>query len=266
MLTTLLLALSSSLQAASYGYIYDVGDLIDASSSVVSGEIISTESRMESGKIYTNVTLRTSKTWTGSRRSDVSFEVLGGTVDGVTMKVSGLPKFNKGKQVLMFLDDGAIVGFGQGAFSIKNGKAQRDLDNHTDRGPNEFTLSRTLPDEAEARDCLQTKVWDDYDDGWSVRNVSVSNMNKDERMTFPVTLMAGLEYRFYACSDSQGEALSLSILDAQGQLVLDAESDGREVELEMNPRDTKPYYLSISAKEISEDVARAGFSLGIIFR
>jgi hypothetical protein len=265
MLPYALLFISSSL-AASYDEILDVGGLTDSAAKVVTAKVKSQTAFEKDGLIYTKVSLDVKKTWMGPRNRITHINVVGGTYGDLTLTVSGAPKFETGEDTLLFLDDNQIIGFGQGAFAIKDGRATRDLDNPMDEGPQDFDLKDTLPDEEVARDCLETKVWEDYDDGWSLRTLDASSAGEGEMQAYPITLMASNQYEFIACSDDKVHAIDLSLADNDGDVIAYEEVDGREALLPFEPEVTDTYYLTVAAIEIAENASRVGLSVGILYK
>ena len=260
-----LLFISSS-YAVSYDDIMDVGGLTDIAAKVVTAKVKSQESYEKDGLIYTKVSLDVKKTWMGPRNRVTHIEVVGGTVGDMTLTVSGAPKFETGQDTLLFLDDNQIIGFGQGAFSIEDGRATRGLENPISEGPADFNLKQTLPDEEVARDCLETKVWEDYDEGWSLRTLDASSAGEGEMQAYPLTLMASNQYEFIACSDEKVHAIDLSLADNDGDVIAYEEVDGREALLPFEPEETDTYYLTVSAIEVAETASRVGLSVGILYK
>ncbi len=88
-----------------------------ASDQVVDGRVIATEARWDGRRIVTRVRLRPT-----SRAPDLWFEHAGGTVDGVTMEVLGMPQFRPGERALVLLAHRAgrlrLVGLSEGKLAI----------------------------------------------------------------------------------------------------------------------------------------------------
>lgn len=68
-----------------------------AADQVAYGTVVATESRWRDGRIVTRVRLR------GDHAADTWFEHPGGTVDGVSMQVVGMPSFRPGEEVVVLL-------------------------------------------------------------------------------------------------------------------------------------------------------------------
>lgn len=107
-------------------------ELVEQANLIVLGEIESVETLWADpdqdgiSQIYTSVTLQIEKRFKGVVSSDrLSFRVFGGKRDGVEHKIPGIPPFQPGEKVLLFLRTGHVlselVGLGQGKFSVRAG-------------------------------------------------------------------------------------------------------------------------------------------------
>ena len=98
---------------------------------VVGGEIIGVVSEVdENGYIYSNVTLLVENAAPRSLEGrPYTFRSMGGEVDGRRMFIQGMPTFEVGQQVALFLHDspgtalGPTVGLWQGVFFVSRDKA-----------------------------------------------------------------------------------------------------------------------------------------------
>lgn len=88
-----------------------------AADRVVHGRVLATESRWERGRIMTRVRLLPDD---GS--SALWFEHAGGSIEGVTMHVLGMPEFRPGERVLVLLarraDRLRLVGLSEGKLAV----------------------------------------------------------------------------------------------------------------------------------------------------
>ena len=125
MLLNILLSITPEATAVRYADVYDMSELAAASSKIVDGTVERIETRMVNGKIISRLHLEVTKTWVGARNTELYVDVLGGTLDGITMTVPGGPTFEEGESVLLFIDQHRIVGFGQGAYTIDGAEATR---------------------------------------------------------------------------------------------------------------------------------------------
>ena len=125
MLPLLLMSLNVT-HSASYSNILNLSDLTESATKVISGKVISmSPHKKPNGKIYTTVKIAVDKTYVGAKTTHYSFDVLGGTINGESLTVSGSPQFNIGKSALIFAENSKVVGFAQGAFEIKGNAAVR---------------------------------------------------------------------------------------------------------------------------------------------
>lgn len=74
--------------------------------------------------IFTKVELQVLETITGTPPSPLVLELLGGTVDGVTMRVHGVPKFQVGDEDILFVQNNGrqfypLVGIMNGKYPVK---------------------------------------------------------------------------------------------------------------------------------------------------
>jgi hypothetical protein len=261
-----LLSLSPSADAVTYGYVYDITEMTDIAHNVISGKVISVVPRMENGKIVSAITLQINHNYVGNKRNNITIDILGGTYNGIEMQVPGAPKFSVGDETLAFIEDGKIVGFGQGAYSIKdNDHAIRNINADIKGEVSLINPQIDLPDETEARSCLEVKVWNDYGDDWSMRSVEVDHMSEGEFKAYPITLMQGLEYKFLSCTDEKATSVSISIYDEEGNIVETVTEEGREVLLEIHAEETEQVYLTVEATTDGE-VKQVGTSVGILYR
>jgi hypothetical protein len=98
-----------------------------AAKRVVSGEIVRVESEYgENGFIYTNVTMLVRDAAPRSLEGrPYTFRTIGGEVEGRRLFIQGMPRFEVGQQVALFLHDkaetalGPTVGLWQGVFFVE---------------------------------------------------------------------------------------------------------------------------------------------------
>lgn len=100
----------------------DPAALAVLSDAAVLGSVVSTESVLERGMIWTVATLAVEDL-------DTLAEVWipGGCVGGLCLTVSGSPWLDEGAQVFVFLHDGQPTALSQGVFRIEGEEAVRDL-------------------------------------------------------------------------------------------------------------------------------------------
>lgn len=126
----LALALFSAAQAAVYSSIFDLDSLSDSADQVVIGEVSMVESRRIVGGIVTEVTIDVAETLVGSPESELTLTLPGGRLGGETLTVSGVPHLLVGHDLLLFLDEGSLVGFTQGIFFTDGAQAYPVVSSH----------------------------------------------------------------------------------------------------------------------------------------
>jgi hypothetical protein len=86
--------------------------LVNTAQYVFVGEVIDVRAawRTSGGRpvIKTVVTFRVEDVWKGSASPTTQLEFLGGTIDGVTLTVHGVPAFRIGQRQVLFVENGAI--------------------------------------------------------------------------------------------------------------------------------------------------------------
>lgn len=98
-------------------------------------------------------------TWLrGGPRPSVTLRFAGGTVDGLSEEIAGVPRFGLGDRVVIFARDGEfispIVGFHQGLYRVVDGAAGPsviDAEGHPVTGVSGATLRRGAPDATAAQ-------------------------------------------------------------------------------------------------------------------
>ncbi len=129
LLTSLLLV--GSLQATTVVKL-DFGQLSRMAANVVAGKIVSvaTDVDPETGYIYSNVEIALSKSSTSSLMAKTfSFRMVGGEVGGKRLYIAGMPRFEQGQEVVLFLAGQTAtsltptVGLWQGIFYVERDAA-----------------------------------------------------------------------------------------------------------------------------------------------
>ena len=254
-------------QAVTYAEFYNIEDMTDLAHDVLSGEVLSIQSALVNGAIESTITVKIAHNYVGNKKNTVSFTVLGGELNGITMTVPGAPQFKVGQQTLLFLENEKIVGFGQGAYQVDdNAKASRSLQNELPDQINTLDIKKELPDESAARSCLEVKVWDDYDDDWSMRTIEVDHLSNEEYKAYPLTILAGMEYEFLACTDEKADQITISLYDNLGEIIQSSSHEGREGRLQWHSEETQSIFLSIQTQSYAQDVKQVGTSVAILYR
>lgn len=113
------------------------GEMVDRADFVFIGKV--SESRSEwktvgaNRVIFTLVTFDVQETWKGRSVPAVTLQFLGGTIGDVSLVVAGVPKFNIGESVIVFVEGNEvqfcpIVGVFHGKFGVrKDANSGRDI-------------------------------------------------------------------------------------------------------------------------------------------
>jgi hypothetical protein len=115
-----LIALAGAPARASLVLALDLSQLTARAERVVVAEVLSVSPRWDTDhrSIYSTIELAVAERWKGDAAARLTIVQLGGEVDGVTMRVHGLPSFTVGERAVLFLQGapGAaqLVGLGQG--------------------------------------------------------------------------------------------------------------------------------------------------------
>lgn len=105
----------------------DVPEMTRASALILHGSVATVTTRnlgtMEAPRIVTDVKLRVHRVLKGKNRGpEFTLRLIGGTVDGHSLKVPGTPAFRPEEEVLLFLEwtgeNFALCGLAQGKFTI----------------------------------------------------------------------------------------------------------------------------------------------------
>jgi hypothetical protein len=259
----LIFATLSLSYAAEYASLYSLSDMNTLSSRIVQAEIINKTSYVQNGKIYSTIRLQVEQTFTGITENELEIDVLGGTVDGLEMHVSGLPSFQVGMRSLFFLDHDRILGFGQGVYSIDDNIAQR----HPSSGLPEQNIELTaLPNESKSEECLAPVIDTHYAQGWSLKNVYSHHTLTQTSNIFPFTAYEDLSYKILVCSDGNMKTGSLTLKSESGEDVLQEMFSERNGSLSFTANDSSLYLLDITSGQLRNRSISSGFTVAILYR
>ncbi|MCB9674255.1 MAG: hypothetical protein H6737_04010 [Alphaproteobacteria bacterium] len=126
--------------------------------------------------------------------------------------------------------------------------------------------SPALADEKQAEECVNTKVWDSYGDGWGVRTMTKTTLAPGKTRNYLVTLYAGNEYRIQACGDESVTNLDVLLYDTEGNLLSRDEATDREPMFSYTPSSTATYYVVLYLRELKERKDGAGVAMAVTYK
>jgi hypothetical protein len=126
----LLVLLTFVVTSASFAVVkkMEMSELRDASSDIIVGRVMSSESAWDGDLIYTYFNVKVLDKVKGSPPEYVTVRVPGGEVDDVALFVSDTPYLETGEDAFLFLKrangHSEVAGWFQGKYAIKNGKVE----------------------------------------------------------------------------------------------------------------------------------------------
>ncbi|TNE85802.1 MAG: hypothetical protein EP330_24510 [Deltaproteobacteria bacterium] len=120
-----------------------------------------------------------------------------------------------------------------------------------------------LAAEKDGEDCVRTKVWDAYGDGWHIRTLTSTTLANGATNSYLVTVYQGNEYKFEACGDDAASNIDLLLYDLDGNVVHRDDTENKEPTLTLKPETTTTYYLVVYARKTSGD---AGVGVAVTYR
>lgn len=102
----------------------DLDELTSAAHVVARGKCLSSEARMDGGYIWTFSTFEVSETLKGNAGRQITVRLLGGKVGHMKSTVDGVPQFQPGEDVFLFLEptregDLTVTSWVQGTFRVR---------------------------------------------------------------------------------------------------------------------------------------------------
>ena len=121
-------------------------------------------------------------------------------------------------------------------------------------------------DEKEADDCLRSKIWSGYDDGWAVRTATTTTLKAEEHRVYLVTLYAGNEYKISVCGDKNIANVDIVLHNANGDELKRDESSDREPIITYTPSETDTYYVAVYAAQLAQGKSDSGVAMAVTYR
>jgi hypothetical protein len=101
-----------------------VAQMSRAAQVIVRAQCEANSTGWDAGEIWTFTTFEVEEVWRGEAPAQISVRLLGGTAGNLTSSVAGIPRFQPGEEVVLFLErtqrgDFSIVSWEQGTFRIR---------------------------------------------------------------------------------------------------------------------------------------------------
>jgi hypothetical protein len=129
-----------------------------------------------------------------------------------------------------------------------------------------LTSTPAFADEAEAEGCLRTKVWEGYEDGWSIRTMTSTTLGRGATRNYLVTLYKGNEYQIQSCADDAATNIDLLLYDLNGNIVVRDDDPGGEPKLAFKPEKTSTFYIVVHARELTDPKGQSGVAVAVTYR
>ena len=130
--------------------------------------------------------------------------------------------------------------------------------------PNTLDLEMDLPDEEEARSCLEVKVWDDYDDEWTLRTAEMITLRTENSNRIHSHCWEIWRYEFFGCTDDKSDAIQLTLYNEKGDILSSVTELGREALMVYKSKESQTVFISIQVEIENPEVKQVGTSLGIL--
>ncbi|HXJ16276.1 MAG TPA: hypothetical protein VNM68_03665, partial [Candidatus Polarisedimenticolia bacterium] len=105
-----------------------LAEMAQAAPVIVRARCLTNSVRWDAGEIWTLTAFQVEEVWKGVAPARVTVRLLGGRSGNITSRVSGVPRFRAGDDVVLFLEptargDFSVVSWEQGTFRIRRGRA-----------------------------------------------------------------------------------------------------------------------------------------------
>jgi hypothetical protein len=100
-----------------------VDSMVEKSTSIVRGKVVSSEGEFRNGLIFTKYMIQVDESWKGNPGRLIEVFVPGGVANGLRQTITGAPALEQGEEFVLFLWAGAsgrrqIIGLSQGMFNV----------------------------------------------------------------------------------------------------------------------------------------------------
>ena len=115
-----------------------------------------------------------------------------------------------------------------------------------------------------ADECLKTKIWDRYGEGWQIRASAGADLALGETKYYRVTLLKGQRYQVITCADDNVTDLDILLYDNKGILIHRDETTDREPVLSYESHATGTYYAVLYLRALESDAQPGHASMALI--
>ena len=126
--------------------------------------------------------------------------------------------------------------------------------------------SSSFANEKQAEECVQTKVWDAYAEGWGVRTLTSTTLQPGKTRNYLVTLYAGNEYQIQTCGDDSVTNLDVLLYDTEGKILVRDTTTDRQPSFTFKPETTSTFYVVVYLRGVKEKSADAGVGMAVIYK
>jgi hypothetical protein len=123
-----------------------------------------------------------------------------------------------------------------------------------------------LADGKDAEECLRTKIWEGYSQGWAVRTVANANVPDRGHRVYMVTLYKGNEYKIMACGDKFSRNVDVVLYDKTGNAVQRETTDNRDPWISFAPNATDTFYVAVFNTQPAEPGKAVDIATAVTFK
>jgi hypothetical protein len=125
-----------------------------------------------------------------------------------------------------------------------------------------FTTPALASDATES--CLQTKMWETEEQGYSVRAVSTKDLEVSQFQTIKTALFSNREYVVRSCADTGVSLLELVVYDSRGEEIARSTDHGRSPNLTIKPQTAASVYIVVQVRGASP--GPHSVSIGVLYK
>lgn len=117
-----------------------------------------------------------------------------------------------------------------------------------------------------ADDCLRTKVWDRYGDGWQVRASTSTEVGFGHTHYYRVSMLKGRTYQVVTCAEDNVGNLDILLYDNKGEVITRDDSGDREPTLSYEPGRTGVHYVVLYVRDAEDRGRDNDVSVALVHR